>query len=342
MRICICGGGNVAHAMAGHLAAMGMRPDVLTRKPPCWGGSLLAMRPDGEQRGELGVVSSDPALAAASDIIFLSVPQFALAGVVGGLCPYLHEGQALVMVPGVAEAAKCVPPVAATGAEALVLQRVPFICRTGRYGHSVHLLGGRPSNGLYAHSEEGYARYAPVVEALFGARIHRVQSLVSYLFSISNPILHPARLLSLFEDYATGKVYGHQFLFYREWNDRASELYLKADDELLAICRACPDEAARREFVPGRAYYESPNAEALTAKIRSIPAFSHILTPMLEVPGGWVPDFASRYFTEDIPFGTRPMVDYARQLGVATPTLDSFVAFGKRWMGRPGGGDGGA
>ena len=43
--------------------------------------------------------------------------------------------------------------------------------------------------------------------------------------------------------------------------------------------------------------------------------------------GGWCPDWNSRYFTEDIPFGTRIIQECARQLGIPTPTIDFLVSF---------------
>ena len=50
-------------------------------------------------------------------------------------------------------------------------------------------------------------------------------------------------------------------------------------------------------------YYESSDAASLTRKLRSIQAFKGILAPMKAVEGGFVPDFSSRYFTEDFPYG---------------------------------------
>ena len=52
-------------------------------------------------------------------------------------------------------------------------------------------------------------------------------------------------------------------------------------------------------------YYESTDAPSLTSKLRSIQAFKGILSPMQPVEGGYIPDFASRYFTEDFPYGLR-------------------------------------
>lgn len=81
------------------------------------------------------------------------------------------------------------------------------------------------------------------------------------------------------------------------------------------------------DIIPVLEYYESTDAESLTTKIRSIPAFKGIPSPMLSTAAGWVPDFSSRYFTEDIPWGTALICNLARQNGIPTPTLDSFVAW---------------
>lgn len=52
-------------------------------------------------------------------------------------------------------------------------------------------------------------------------------------------------------------------------------------------------------------YYKSTDAALLTRKIKSIPAFQTITSPMKQVEGGWVADFGSRYFSEDFPYGLR-------------------------------------
>jgi hypothetical protein len=36
-------------------------------------------------------------------------------------------------------------------------------------------------------------------------------------------------------------------------------------------------------------------------------------------------DFESRYFSEDVPFGTRVIQDYARRLGIETPVIDKVI-----------------
>ena len=75
-------------------------------------------------------------------------------------------------------------------------------------------------------------------------------------------------------------------------------------------------------------YYESTDAESLTAKISSIPAFQTIVAPMKETTEGWVPDFSSRYFTEDFPFGLKYIQEIANSLNINVPTIDKVLKWG--------------
>lgn len=80
-----------------------------------------------------------------------------------------------------------------------------------------------------------------------------------------------------------------------------------------------------KDIIPVLDYYESRNAVELTKKIQSIPAFHGVKAPMTRRKQGWIPDFSSRYFTEDVPLGTKPICCLAEQLNIPVPTLQSFV-----------------
>ena len=45
----------------------------------------------------------------------------------------------------------------------------------------------------------------------------------------------------------------------------------------------------------------------------------------MQIGDRWEPDYKSRYFTEDIPFGTKVIQRYAKKVGVAMPTIDYMV-----------------
>ena len=75
-------------------------------------------------------------------------------------------------------------------------------------------------------------------------------------------------------------------------------------------------------------YYESTDATSLTRKLRSIQAFKGILAPMKAVEGGFVPDFSSRYFIEDFPYGLRIIQQQARKHQIPVPTIDRVMGWG--------------
>ena len=65
----------------------------------------------------------------------------------------------------------------------------------------------------------------------------------------------------------------------------------------------------------------------MTAKLRSIKSLSTILSPMKHIAGGWVPDFESRYFTEDFPFGLTILKTFCLAYGVETPFMDIVLGW---------------
>ena len=130
----------------------------------------------------------------------------------------------------------------------------------------------------------------------------------------------------MWKDWTEGVIYSRNPQFYAEWTLEASTLLLQMDEELqqllpvLGLPKGC--------IPPILDYYEAADAESLTQKLRSIKAFQGILSPMKAVEGGFVPDFSSRYFTEDFPYGMRFMVETAKQYHAAIPTIWKLYQWG--------------
>ena len=59
----------------------------------------------------------------------------------------------------------------------------------------------------------------------------------------------------------------------------------------------------------------------LTKKIRSIRSLQGLTSPMLEKDGGFIPDFGSRYFTADFPYGLAILKEIADVAGVSVPNM---------------------
>lgn len=331
----ICGGGNLAHAMASWLASRGVRVNILTRRPKQWNHEILSTFPDGTFHcSPLGEVGNNPEILSQCELVFVAVPRFCVREICFHIKPFLNKGQGIVIVPGT-------PDLLEMGKEAfwnsfvnlMGLHKVPLICRTKKYGCHVEIFGSRSCNRIWTASENSSSRWINILEELFDTPLKRLSSAWPFLLTNSNPLLHPSRCMSLFRNYRRGVFYDRQFLFYEEWTQEASELYLQADLELLALCEHCPGMEVGKDIIPVLDYYESRNAKELTRKLCSIHAFKGIKAPMILQLRGWIPDLNSRYFTEDIPFGTAPICRLANKLNVPVPTLNSFVKWNSQLLG---------
>lgn len=328
MNVGICGGGNLAHAMAAWLGFHGHRVHLVTRRPADWANCLQASLPDGT-RAEAPIcrIAESPEILEDCPVVFLSAPRYAIRSMCERIRLHLAPEQLLALAPGTPDLLDMQADPAWQATQLMGIYKVPFICRTEVYGHSVSILGNRTLNRAWVSPAADWESSSAVVEGLFSTPLERLSSPYPFILTNSNPLLHPSRLSTMFADYRDGVAYDHNFLFYEEWTEEASERYISADAELLKLCSAIPQMRIGHDIIPVLEYYESTDAESLTTKIRSIPAFKGIPSPMLSTAAGWVPDFSSRYFTEDIPWGTALICNLARQNGIPTPTLDSFVAW---------------
>jgi len=160
----------------------------------------------------------------------------------------------------------------------------------------------------------------------------------------SNPNLHPGRLYSMWKDFEDGKVYPENPLFYETWNEDSTEWLMKINDERLAIWKAILEKfpnTGKVEEVPDMFTYikaiygpQVKDPSTFTSAITSCDGYKGFKCPMKEVEGGFQPDFANRYFTEDIPEGVAMYKGIADLAGVETPVIDEIVCFFQKFMGK--------
>ena len=140
----------------------------------------------------------------------------------------------------------------------------------------------------------------------------------------SNPLLHPARLYGMWHDWK-GETCNDQTLFYAQWDELSSEVYIAMDEEFQKLC--CKVGVKIPSVLD---YYESTDAVSLTRKLRSIVAFQTIKAPMKQTENGFVPDFESRYFMEDFPYGLQIIKDLAQAHQLKTPVIDKVLKWGTK------------
>lgn len=328
MRVCICGGGSLGHVCAAVFASEGAAEvSILTNRPECWTSQVeVTDLYDKKYSATIRQVSSDPAIVVAdADMVFLCQPGFLIERTLAQIAPYLSENTKLgsiVSSTGFFFASHRILP---SNVQLFGFQRTPFIARVNEYGRSASLLGYKPQAYVAMENIEDRVAFCGELEKLFRTPMVCLNNFYEASLTNSNPILHTGRLYSMWHEW-DGQVYDQPIKFYKEWDNAASELLIQMDKEFMQLVSKLP--VAEGTILPLLTYYESTDAESLTQKIRSIAAFQTIVAPMKEQNGGWVPDFESRYFTEDFPFGLRFIKELAVQHNLSTPIIDGVLAWG--------------
>ena len=318
MRFLVIGGGNIAHSLA---AAIARREEVavLTRRPSDWAirlnDSPFAVH-----------ATNDPSVVSDAEIIFIALPCFAIRETLAKIDPYLYAGQTLCLTPANTLIPDLVNAYAKKGVDIVCLQRVPYIARIEEYGRRVKMSPPRAVHKLFVPREELKPKWMALCRELFEGEAAYLHSPLTFIFNNSNPLLHPARLVVLFRDWRN-KTFTSNPLFYAEWTDESSELYIKADEEMHAVLKVADlTGACECDYESVLNHYGVKTAAELTAKLHSIEGFKSIVSPMRELPDStWVPDLESRYFTEDL-VATQLIKLLAQKYGVDTPTISRLIA----------------
>lgn len=331
MKVCICGGGNLGHVVAGFVSAQG-RHEVclLTRHPKRWSEHIRVDAPEGTTfSGHLNGIFTDarPAVSGA-DIVLLCLPGYAIRDTLLQIKDFLMPGTAVGSVVSSTgfffEAMQTLP----STVPLFGFQRVPFIARIEEYGHKARLMGYKESLNLAIEQTDDPEPLRLALEEMLRTPVQLLHNYYEASLSNSNPLLHPSRTYSLWNDWHEGIVYPRVPMFYEEWTEEAAELYIAMDRELQALLALLPVTPGSIATVLD--YYESTDARSLARKLRSIEAFKGIKAPMKEAGSGYVPDFGSRYFTEDFPYGLAIVQRLAHEKAVPTPVIDKVCGWGMR------------
>lgn len=327
MKICICGGGNLGHVCAGFLANKGHQVSILTTKPERWNAELMIMAPDQTFTGKLTLVTSRPEeVIPQAEIVLICLPGFAIHKELEAIKPYLSKSTivgSVVSSTGFFFEAFAVLP---SDIPIFGFQRVPFISRIIEYGKEAELKGYKETLHVAIEHATDKEPIRKELEELFEKPVSLADNFYEVSLSNSNPLLHPARLYTLWKSWQPGIVYSKNPQFYAEWTVEASALLIQMDNEFQQLLKTL---GLKPSCIPTILdYYESADEITLTQKLHDIRAFQGILSPMKAVEGGFIPDFSSRYFTEDFPYGMRFIVETAHKHDVKIPTIEKVYEWG--------------
>jgi opine dehydrogenase len=316
-KIAVIGGGNIGTQFACTCAAKGYEVNIHTTTPDLYDGMLTVIGDTDAltYSARVSLVTDDIVQAInGCDVIFVTHPASRFEAISQMLAPYIKAGVILGVLPGIGGAEysfrKCIDK----GVTLFGLQRVPAVARLLERGHKVRVSGIRERLYLASIPVSEAEELAAFISGLFDMPCEVLPNYLSVTLTPSNPILHTTRLYTMFKDYKEGVRYDRNILFYEEWTDEASRMLLACDSELQDMCQMLT-ELDLSNVRSLRLHYESETPEQLTKKIHSIKSFAGLGSPMKRVTGGWIPDFTSRYFSTDFPYGLAIIEELAEIMG---------------------------
>ena len=325
MNITIIGGGNIGTLMAAEAADKGHAVTVCTSKPDLWKKEIEVYNSDDNlliSTQISKITSSMKDAVSGADHIWVTVPGEAFMDTAARMLPYATKGQKIGIIPGFGGAEFAFKKLIDKGCILYGFQRVHSIARLKEYGKSVYQLGRKHKIEIGSIPATNVSDICDFIESVFNIPCVPLLNYLSVSLTPSNPILHTSRLYSMFKDYKPGEKYNRNFLFYKEWSLEASKLMISCDDELQLLCKTIPMNLDNVHSL--KDYYESYTAEDMQRKISSLDAVKNLKSPMTEVEGGWIPDFNSRYFRTDFPYGINVIIKIADIFNVDTPTMDEI------------------
>lgn len=328
MNITICGGGSLGHVCLGVLSCRDdVSVSVLTRNPKRWSEHIQVTDFMGKvYNGQICKITDKPEeVIPLSDIVFFCLPGYAIENELMKIKPYLSSKTIVGTVVSSTGFFFFAHRILGDESKLFGFQRVPFIARTVEYGKSANLLGYKTSLNVALENIAKKEHFREQLERLFMTPTHLLVSFYEAALTNSNPILHTGRLYSMWKDWK-GEVIDHRILFYKEWTVEAGQVLIEMDAEFMRLLETLP---VRHGVIPSLLdYYESYDAKSLCDKIRSIPAFQQIAAPMIQIEGGWIPDFKSRYFTEDFPYGLAFIKRLCDEKGIEAPMINEVYTWG--------------
>ena len=319
MKITIVGAGNIGTQFAVFCAEKGHKVTIYTSKPEKIANELTIVNENNviTHRGKIVLATNEPAKAFNfCDLIFVTMPAPLMDFCAKQILPNIKSNVKICLVPGSGGGECAFKKCIEKGAIIFGLQRVPSVARLEEYGKTVKATGYR--NKLFVGSlPQKYAiDCSKLIQDIFDITTQPLPNYLNLTLVPSNPILHTTRLRTLFKDYKFGHIYERIPLFYQNWDNESSELLLKCDNEVQMICRKLTDFDLT--FVKSlQEHYESYSAETLTAKLTNIESLKGLESPQIKLgEHKFLPDFNSRYFTADFPYGLSILIQIAEMLEV--------------------------
>lgn len=319
LTVAVIGGGNGGQALAGHLAAKGLKVRLYDRNIPKVNRlnhtKLIRLTGALELEGEIEYATADLEKAILdADLIMIATTATAHRPLAAQMAPILSDGQVIVLNPGrTCGAVEFKNTLHQAGLSARVYvaeaQTLVYACRVVETG-TVNIIGVKDKVLVSAFPASDTEYVLNVLKQIFSC-FYPAKNVLQTSFENVGAMFHPT--VVLFNEAAIER--GNCFYFYRDITEGLSRMIEIADKERLTV-------AAAYGISPISAFdwvsyaYNGVEGNTLCERMHNNPAYYEILAPRT---------IDCRQITEDIPTGIIPMAELGKVAGVSTPLFDSII-----------------
>ncbi|HTM11253.1 MAG TPA: NAD/NADP octopine/nopaline dehydrogenase family protein [Verrucomicrobiae bacterium] len=255
-------------------------------------------------------------VVAGGDVVMITAPAVAHAGLAAALAPLIEERQILFLNPGHTGGSLHVAAVLRNhGVKAKICETVTltYICRMIAPA-KVEIYRRTCNLRLAAFPGKETAALAQTISAIYPMIVPAENVLETGLSNI-NAIMHPAGMIG-----NAGRIEaGEEFYFYRDVNPAVARVIERVDRERLRI--------VERLGLPRLTFVELFHRAGLTSDgaraCGSIYEAMHESAPNRTIKAPKSLDH--RYLHEDVGYGLVPMAELGSSLGVETPVIDGLI-----------------
>ena len=356
MQITICGCGNLGHVFAGLLSIrQDLRVNVLVStsekaqklKQKIASNSGITVKSDRQESvGFPNLVTAEPAEAIpGSHLVILCLPSFVEPTVLNRILPFLHEDTFIGSIPapgGFNWMARYLLNQAQKKAVIFGIVAIPWMCKITEYGKEVQILGTKTLNGQVTIPSQRAIEVSDLMSNLLKMPVLDAKNFLQITLNPGNQLLHPGIMYSMFRNW-DGIPLSEAPLFYENITEDGAEILQQMSDELIALKLGLEQQIPHLHLsavaplaISIQQGYGSAvrDRSTLRSTISTNLAYAGIRTPMNRVADGYIPNYQSRFFLEDVPYGLVVLKGIAELLGVATPALERVLIWSQSQMGR--------
>lgn len=347
----VVGGGNGAHVLAAVAGSRGFEvrlwapiPEeaAALKKGVAQNGYVEAVSGENSFKAVPAIISAEPAeVIPGSGIIIFVLPAFAHKELLLQAVQYLDKGCILGAIPSRSGFEFMAKSILNDTVTIFGVQTLPWACRIKSYGRQVEILGTKNKVTASSSPASEAIKICVLLQELLGIEVIPAPNMLALTLGNVGQIIHPGIMYGLFYRWKGNPFSETEIpLFYQGVTEEIGLILTDISREIMDVKEAIEKEGISLEGVVSLnewllSSYENSIADTSTLKgcFNTNTSYRGLKAPVKKIgEDGYMPDFSSRYLTEDIPHGLVVTRALAQLTGIHTPVIDEVLGVTSGWM----------